>query len=149
MSNIPLATIETLIAAQDGDILPTRSYGIIGICKHRIDCLIGIYPAEREQVQMIYVDVKIKVDITASIHSGKVQDSVDYVAIAQVCTELAQRKNYRLLETFASDILDHCKNHFKACWAWVHIQKPSAIPSADYAFVEMEYQEKEGHRCGR
>lgn len=118
------------------------SIGVIGIHKHRIDCVIGVYPAERERIQTIYVDVKIKIDFAASINSGSVMDSVDYVAIANLCTELAQNKKYHLLEEFASDILDNCKNLFKATWAWTQVQKPSAIPSAAYAFVEMEYQER-------
>lgn len=116
--------------------------GVIGIHKHRIDCVIGVYPAEREQTQTIYVDVKIKIDLAASINSGSVMDSVDYVAIADLCTELAQNRKYYLLEQFASDILDNCKNLFKANWAWAQIQKPSAIPSAAYAYVEMEYEER-------
>lgn len=124
------------------------SYGIIGICKHRIDCVVGIYPAEREKLQTLHVDIKIKIDLAPSIQSGNIKDSVDYVALAGMSTELALAKNYYLLEEFAADILDGCKKQFNACWAWVQIQKPSALPSAAYAFVEMEYQEKEVQGCG-
>ena len=124
------------------------AYGVIGIHQLRIDCIVGIYPAERQQPQTLYVDVKIKMDFAPCLMSGKIADTVDYVMIAQLCTELAQRKNYHLLEAFASDILEECKNRYQACWVWVSIQKPSAIPSAAYAFVEMEYHKKENAYVG-
>lgn len=66
------------------------------------------------------------------------KNTIDYVLLAQLCTELAEQKEYLLLETFASDILDNCMRRFNAVWAWVQISKPSAIPTAAYAYVELE-----------
>ncbi len=113
-------------------------YGILGIKQHQIECIVGIFPEERVKKQTLFVDVKIKLDLSACLASGRMEDTVDYVSIAQACTAFAQKNQYLLLETFAFDLLDHCLNHFKAEWAWVCIQKPSALPSAAYAFVEIE-----------
>ena len=125
------------------------SYGIIGFDQHRIECVIGIYAAEREKPQTIFIDLKVKVDLTACIQSGKIKDTVDYVALAQFCTDLAHTKKYFLLEVFAADILECCKKQFNASWAWVKIQKPAALTHAAYAFVEMERGETEVKGCGR
>jgi dihydroneopterin aldolase len=113
-------------------------YGILGIKQHQIQCIVGIYPNERVKEQSLFIDVKIKLDLSACLASGQMEDTVDYVLIAQACTELAQKNQYVLLETFAFDLLDHCLKHFRAEWAWVRIQKPSALPSAACAFVEFE-----------
>lgn len=114
------------------------SLGILGIRQHRISCLIGVYPEERQSEQLLIIDAKIKVDLSRCLASDQVKDTIDYVAIANVCTELAQKRHYFLLETLASDILEECLSRFQALWAWVCIQKPSAISSAACAFVELE-----------
>jgi dihydroneopterin aldolase len=125
-----------------------QACGVIGIHRHRIDCIIGIFPEERVQPQTIFVDVKIKIDLSACLFTGRIDDTVDYVGLAQLCTQLAQKNKYMLLEKFAFDILAQCKEQFQALWGWVSIQKPSAIPTAEYAFVEMELPEEEETACG-
>jgi dihydroneopterin aldolase len=110
----------------------------IGIQRHCLSCVIGILPEERVRAQEIFVDLKIEIHDSHSKKSDQIQETVDYVSLAQLCTELVQQKNYFLLETLASDILDQCMQRFKAIKAWVRIQKPSAIPTADYAYVEFE-----------
>lgn len=120
-------------------------YGMLGIHQLQIPCIIGIHPEERKQEQTIIVDVKIKVDLARCIMSGRMQDTVDYVQIAQLCTQLAQEKQYLLVETLASDILAQCLHRFQSVWAWVRIQKPSAIPLAAYAYVELE-RDREGQK---
>ena len=116
----------------------SKAYGIVGIHQHKIECIVGVYPQERQKEQMLIVDLKVKIDFHNCLRSGKVEDALDYVLLAKVCTQLAQEKKYFLLETFASDILEHCILRLKVVWAWVRIQKPSAIPTAEYAYVEFE-----------
>lgn len=114
------------------------SYGILGIHQHQIDSIIGIYPNERQKKQKLLIDAKIKIDFSNCLRSENIENTVDYVMLAQICTELANQTHYLLLEAFASDILNEYMKRFNAIWAWVKIQKPSAIPSAAYAYVEME-----------
>ncbi len=126
------------------DSLSKPSFGVIGIHQHQINCIVGIYSEERQQEQTLFVDAKIKLNLSRCLASGQMQDTVDYVLLAQLCTQLAQQNQYLLLETFASDILNQCLERFNAVWAWVRIQKPAAIPTAAYAYVELErYREKQ------
>lgn len=119
--------------------------GLLGIHQHRIDCMIGVYPEERLQVQTLFIDAKVKLDFSHCIASDQVQETIDYVLLANICTQLAQKNKYFLLETLASDILDQYIERFNAVvWAWVRIQKPSAIPSAAYAYVELERRREKG-----
>jgi 7,8-dihydroneopterin aldolase/epimerase/oxygenase len=114
------------------------SFGILGIHQLEISCVVGIYPEERQQEQVLLIDIKVKLELSRCLASGRLEDSVDYSLLAKLCSELAQKNKYLLLETFANDILDHCQHHFHPFWGWVRIQKPSAIPNAAYAFVEFE-----------
>lgn len=114
--------------------------GKIGIHHHRIACVIGINPDERINKQDIFIDVAVKVDFTAASHSQCVDDTVNYVSIAEVCTQLAWKNHYHLLESYADAVLDELISRFKVKWAWIRIKKPLAIPAAEYATVELERQ---------
>lgn len=37
-----------------------------------------------------------------------------------------------------TDILDECFHRFTIDWAWISVQKPSAIPLASCGFIEIE-----------
>lgn len=122
-------------------------FGILGIHQLKIFCRIGVYPEEQQQEQGLMIDAKIKVDLTPCLASGSLQDTGNYVIIANICKELAQQNHYFLLENLASDILEECLRRLPAVWAWISIQKPSAIPSAAYAFIELErYKFTQGER---
>lgn len=113
-------------------------YGIIGIRQHQIQCIVGILPEERQKEQTLFVDLKIKRDFSACLASGQMQDTLNYVLLGQLCTQLAHEKKYLLLETFAQDVLDVCLKQFQAQWAWIRVQKPAAIPEAECAYIELE-----------
>ena len=100
--------------------------------------MIGVYDHERKREQTLYFDAKIKIDLSRAFTSDKVEDSVDYVSIAEICTKKAQTNQYLILETLASDILNEFFHCFPAIWASVTIKKPAAIPTAAYAYVELE-----------
>lgn len=120
-----------------------HSFGILGIHQHQVSCIVGIYPEERQYEQTLLFDAKIKLDLSRSLLSDRMEDTVNYVSIAQICTELAQQKKYFLLESLASDILDEYLHCFPVVWAWISIKKPAAISSAAYAFVELERYRQE------
>lgn len=113
-------------------------FGIIGIHRHQVSCIVGILPQERVEKQTLFIDLKIRTDLSKCIQSGQLSDSIDYTILAHLCTKLAEEKNYYLIENFAADVIDQCFSQFQPTWAWIKIQKPSAIPTAEYAFVECE-----------
>ena len=88
--------------------------------------------------QDIYVDVKVKVDFSQAILFESLGDTLNYVLISDLCTRIAQEKKSYLIETLAKEILDQLFRCFKVSWAWIAIKKPSAILTAQYAFVELE-----------
>lgn len=111
--------------------------GIVGIHQQHIQCIIGINPQERLQKQSIYINLKVKVDLEKCFLSENMNDTVDYVVLAEICNRSAE-KNFFLLETLGSDILERCFEKLPIIWGWIQIQKPLAIETAAYGYIELE-----------
>lgn len=121
----------------DYPIKPKKK-GVIGLQHYSIPCTIGVNPDEWEKEQTIYVDIKVRTDFSSCVQSDHLKDTINYLCLAEICTELAQTRHYKLLETFASEVLDHLMVEFSIDWAWIRVKKPSALQSAEYTFVELE-----------
>ena len=124
------------------DHVLNRQLGIVGFHQHQINCIVGILPEERVIEQILWVDLKVKIDFSHCLRNGSIDKTADYSQLASFCTNLARERHYGLIETFASDIIVGCFEQFLAEWVWVCVKKPSAIPTAAYAFVEMEQYRK-------
>ena len=109
--------------------------GIIGFKNHKINCIIGVYPQERTKHQEILVDLSV----VAQFGGDKLGETVDYEKLSQVCTELAQKNQYQLIETFGADVLKEISNNFPIQSATIRVKKPEALASADYTFVELKW----------
>lgn len=113
-------------------------FATLGVSKHKIPCIIGIHPTEREQLQEVWVDIQVETDISKSLKSNKIDDTVDYTRLADICTELASIHCYHLLETFAHDVIQKVFEEFDVNWVWIKIKKPFAITTGEFAFVELK-----------
>lgn len=112
--------------------------GIIGLEQYRISCIIGAYPEERAREQEIVVDLKVRSCFAKCAKTDHIDDTIDYEKLARLCSELAINKQYKLLESFAYDVLDILIKEFQVEWAWIKIWKPKAFQSVDYTYVELE-----------
>lgn len=111
--------------------------GTVGFEQLAIRCIIGCCPEERQVEQEIYVDLRVGCDFTRCATSDNIQDAVDYVKLADICTELAQSRKYYLQESFAAELLQKIINEFNVEWASIKIKKPKALASAECATVEL------------
>lgn len=112
-------------------------YGTIGFVNHRIRCIIGVHPAEREREQEIFVDLRVAADFSACVQTDALADTVDYLALASLCTNLAVNNRYRLLETFAADVAAEVLRYATVHEVSIKIKKPGALPTADFSVVEL------------
>lgn len=111
--------------------------GTIGIDNLEISCLIGCNPEEQTNKQKIFIDLKVELVLSAAIKSDHLQDTLNYSNLAAVCNKLAQNK-HQLIEHLASEILETVLTADRVVWAQIRIKKPSAIPNAQWAYVELE-----------
>lgn len=111
--------------------------GIIGFEELEIDCVIGVYPDERVATQKLYIDLKVEADIGDSVHSDRLNDTIDYCELVKLIQVEAESK-CQLLETLAHRITVRLLTKLNLTWVWIRIKKPSAIANAKAALIEYE-----------
>lgn len=113
-------------------------YATLGVFKHCVNCIVGIHPEERVNLQELWFDIQVEKDVSTAIQTKSLIHTIDYTRLAEICTEIAVSKQYELLESIAHDIIKQIFCEFDVNWVWVKIKKPSAIPSGEYAFIEIK-----------
>lgn len=110
--------------------------GTIGIEQLIISCIIGALPEERESEQFIFIDIQVGLDFENPSKSDDIKDTVNYMTLAEICKQLAEKNKYRLLETLACDIVNQFLKEPSIQWAWVRIKKPVSVLYSNGSYVE-------------
>ena len=66
-----------------------------------VDCVVGVYPHEREAPQPLVVDVAMHVDTRTAARSERLRDTVHYGEVAAQVSFVLQTCRFRMLETAA------------------------------------------------
>jgi dihydroneopterin aldolase len=113
--------------------------GTVGLKNLRIDCIVGIYPHEREAEQPLFLDVDLVHDFSVAADSDHISGAIDYDAVARALTDLATERKYQLIETFAEEgaVALFAAFH-QVQQVRIEIRKPNAVPAASAAFVAVE-----------
>ena len=61
----------------------------------------GDTPAEREAGVHLDVDVEVRTDISAAARSDRLEETIDYGQLVEVCREIVEDRQYQLVETVA------------------------------------------------
>jgi 7,8-dihydroneopterin aldolase/epimerase/oxygenase len=87
----------------------------------------GVYEDEREQGQDFLFDVELDVGDRGS--SDRLEDAVDYNAVARAVREVSGAQNYSLLEALAGAVADELQSRFAADRVVVRVNKPAVRPA--------------------
>lgn len=112
--------------------------GKIGFEKLEINCIIGELNHERDKEQVIYVSLEVTTDFSKCVEYDSFKDTLDYVELSRNCIEVAKNGKFKLLETCGYEILKKIFTIPLVMKAKIRIEKPSAIHSAKFAFIELE-----------
>ena len=113
--------------------------GTVGLRNLRIDCIVGIYPFEREGEQPLFVDVELRHDFAEAAGKDHIDGAIDYDGVAATLTNLAVERKYQLIETFAEDGAAALLERFPQVErVKMEIRKPNAVPAAAAAFVAVD-----------
>jgi dihydroneopterin aldolase len=123
--------------------MSVKALGRIGFKEHKIECIIGHLDEERTKTQALYVDLSIEADLAPSGVSDDIEDTINYVEAADICTQTAVEGKFRLLEALARKTLSNLFERFPATFIRLRIRKPLALPSAKWALVELEQSRPE------
>lgn len=74
---------------------------IEGLC---LDCVLGVYPDERDREQPVRVDLHMGLDLRAAGRSASIGDTIDYDRTTNELAALLRFRRYRLLENAAEEL---------------------------------------------
>ena len=69
----------------------------------------GVLPEEQSRPQPFEVDVELTVDATLPGRSDRIEDTVDYSAVAEAVSRVVSSERYALLERLATRIAEVCR----------------------------------------
>lgn len=115
--------------------------GVTGLHNLRIDCIVGVYPHEREKPQAVFLDLELSYDFKFAAQSDSIADAVDYDRVASLMTKLIQAKKFQLIEAMAEATAAMLLVEVPDVQALrLEIRKPAAVPAAANSFVRVERQ---------
>ncbi|NOZ38095.1 MAG: dihydroneopterin aldolase [Gammaproteobacteria bacterium] len=104
----------------------------------RIETIIGIYDWEREVKQVVSLDLEMATDIAKAAVSDKIEDTLNYKAVAKRLISFVGESEFQLVETLAERITDIVLHEFKVPWLRLRLNKQGAIRGAGGVGVIIE-----------
>jgi dihydroneopterin aldolase len=87
----------------------------------------GVHPEEREAGQDFLFDIDLEVGDRGT--TDRIDEAVDYVAVARTVREVSSARTYSLIEPLAIDVADALRARFDVERATVRITKPAVMPA--------------------
>ena len=100
---------------------------VVEICDLRVFGHHGVHDEERERGQDFLFDVKLEVGERGV--SDRLEDAVDYVAVARAVLEVSDAHHYMLLEALGSAVADELERRFAPEGVRVRVRKPEVRPA--------------------
>lgn len=111
---------------------------IIYIRDLRIECIIGVYAWERRIKQTVTLDLDLAADIRRAAATDRIEDTVNYKAVAKRLIEFVGQSQFRLVETLAEKVAAILLEEFGLAWVRVRVNKPGALRAAADVGVVIE-----------
>lgn len=104
----------------------------------RIDTVIGIYDWERAIKQTICIDLEMATDIRKAAASDRIEDTLNYKAVAKRIIAFVEDSRFQLVETLAERIAELVREEFDVSWLRLTLNKGGAVRGAQGVGVMIE-----------
>lgn len=111
---------------------------IVYIRDLEIKTIIGIFDWEREQRQVISLDLEMATDNRAAAASDSIDDALDYKSVAKRLIDFVERSDFFLVETLAERIAEIVLDEFAVPWLKLRLGKPGAVTGSKDVGVIIE-----------
>lgn len=113
--------------------------GLVQIHNLVFDCIIGILPQERVELQPLWLDLDLTIDFAPSAASESVADTVNYAAVSEQLEALAVSGQFQLVETFAVRACELLfAEHPLVQQIAITVKKPRAVAAAEHVGVFLQ-----------
>ena len=89
--------------------------------------VLGIHPHERTTPQAIRVNLVLECDTRPAAASERIEDAVDYHAVADAARKLAETGGFLLVETLCERLAALCLEDARVSACEVTVEKPDAL----------------------
>lgn len=104
----------------------------------KVECVIGVWEWERRMKQKIEIDIDMAADIRSAAATDKLEDTINYKAIAKRVISHVESSEYQLVETLAENVANILVADFKIPWCRVRVNKGGAVRGARAVGVVIE-----------
>jgi dihydroneopterin aldolase len=108
----------------------------------RVDTVIGIYDWERAIRQTIRIDLEMAADIAKAAASDRIDDTLNYKAVAKRIVAFVESSSFQLVETLAERIAVTVQQEFGVEWLRLTLNKGGAVRGAQGVGVIIERGER-------
>ena len=115
---------------------------IVFLRQLEIDTVIGIYDWEREIRQTVVLDLEMSTDVRRAAASERIQDALDYKAVAKRLQQFVSESEFQLVETLAERCAEIILAEFSVAWVKLTLNKRGAVTGAQDVGVIIERGEK-------
>ena len=102
----------------------------------RVRAHVGVPVEERQNRQSLVLDLEMGLDLASAGRSDRVDQTVDYAAVARQVKQLVEAGSFRLVEAVAEQAAQAVLRSFRADWVRVRVRKFS-VPGAASVGVEV------------
>jgi 7,8-dihydroneopterin aldolase/epimerase/oxygenase len=100
----------------------------IRVDSFELDCIFGIWPAERLKEQKVRLDLALGVDTRDAAHSGRVSQTVRYDVVVEQLAEMLRFRRYLLIEVATEELCAMIfASHALVKQIRIRIEKPQAL----------------------
>jgi len=111
---------------------------IVYIRELEVRTIIGIFDWEREQRQVVSLDLEMGSDIAAAAATDTIKNALDYKAVAKRLIDFIEKSEFFLVETLAERVADIVVNEFDVPWVKLRLGKPGAVTGSKDVGVIIE-----------
>ena len=111
---------------------------IVYIRELEVRTIIGIFDWEREQRQVVSLDLEMGSDIATAAATDTIENALDYKAVAKRLIDFIEKSEFFLVETLADRVADIVVNEFNVPWVKLRLGKPGAVTGSKDVGVIIE-----------
>ena len=115
---------------------------IVFIRELKVDTVVGIYDWERRIRQLVTLDLEMAWDVAQAAKTDKIEDTLDYKAVAKLVSHYVSTAEFGLVETLAEKVAELTMKEFGVRWVKVTLNKPGAVSGSKSVGVVVERGKK-------
>jgi dihydroneopterin aldolase len=96
----------------------------------KIETVIGIYDWERKIRQSVVLDLEMGSDVGSAAASDRIEDALNYKAVAKRLIGFVEQSQFQLVETLAEQCAGIIRQEFGVPWVRLTLNKVGAVSGA-------------------